>query len=158
MVQIITNYSPLLGGYGDGKVYALNRTHAVKIPLDESKVAGLSHELEVQEEFYRAGVNVPFPIGIEPVRILDLYTFPITSVEKTGLVMERLEGTELIDLSDDLFYRVFRLYREQVDRATELGFKLHDHDPDPDGIIENAIYVPLRQDVFLVDFHRCERV
>lgn len=143
----------LLGGCrdwgGDGFVYFLSKTHVAKVPRN-GNLEGLRNEWEVQQRLFDAGLTVPKPVGIVPVRLEGVLArlFLHKREEELALVSERMYGT--------INYQ--RLQGAHRERAEEQFHTMMAHarllgmDVCPDDVMGNTIYNKKTGTLYLIDF------
>jgi hypothetical protein len=148
--------TPRIGKGQFASVYAVSDTHAAKV-YDWPYFPG-SYLRDMQEEYqntlraYEAGISVPKPEGVFKVKIrwfktLFGYFFP----GRTALVMEWIKGERADKTDGNLHKRVRELFDKEVEKCMRLGFFSGDF------YLNNAIYAPERDKLYLIDLADCGR-
>ncbi len=148
LLKTISNYflektvkidgEPELVGSGDfGDVYRMEDNKVCKI-LKNKSLIDLCREYSNQKNAFREEIKVPEPYGVYKIKIFGK-TMP-------GLIMDDLGDLTLNKLNDDLRKKALEQFWEEFDNALKKGFFPQDHN-----YINNAIYVPKENQVYLID-------
>lgn len=147
--------TPRIGKGQFASVYAVSEKHAAKVynfPYPWNCFRDLQEEYHNTLELYNEGISVPEPEGVFRVKIrwtntLNGYFFP----GRTAFVMQRIKGVKADKAEGDLAKKARELFDKEVEKCRKKGFFSGDFR------LNNSIYVPAENRIYLVDLADCKR-
>jgi hypothetical protein len=113
----------------------------------------IQHEHDICKFLYDNDVNVPEPLGVFNFSAFDKkwIKFPYRNRNFPGFVMEHIKGVNYWDgdILTGTMERIEKAHKEELKKVRSLGISDNDLD------LDNTIWVPEKEKLYLIDFGEC---